>query len=190
MTDQDTFSDGLARVAPHLRAFAISLSGNRSEADDLVQETLLRAWKAQASLKDPRALKSWTFTILRNLFLEQKRKSRWEVEDVDGEFAANEATSPNQLARLHLDDVQNALQTLKPEFREVLILVGAEGISYEDAAAIAGVEVGTIKSRLSRARSQLASALGDEAKPPQPPRRPTHRPRRALATAQLQSTIL
>ena len=162
MMQKDSFSDGLTAVAPHLRAFAISLCGSHDIADDLVQDTLLRAWKSQDSLKDPRALKPWMFTILRNLFIEHRRRRRFEVEDVDGIMAAKQSASPSQLQRLHFDDVQNALKTLKPEFREVLVLVGAEGLSYEDAAQIADVEVGTIKSRLNRARAQLVRALDDD----------------------------
>ncbi len=145
---------------PNLRAFAMSLCGDAARADDLVQETLLKAWDHLASFQEGTNLKAWLFTILRNLFFSEHRKRRREVEDADGHMSAQLAVHPEQLGHMDLQDFRIALQKLPNDQREALILVGAEGFSYEEAAVIADCAVGTIKSRVNRARIRLTELLG------------------------------
>ena len=152
----------LLAAVPSLRAFAISLSGNVDRADDLVQDTLVRALSHIDSFQPGTNLNAWLFTILRNLFHSEYRKRRREVEDVDGAYAARLATQPEQGARLDMEDFKAALARLPPDQREVLLLVGASGFSYEEAAEICQCAVGTIKSRVNRARTRLAQMLAVE----------------------------
>ena len=152
--------DAMYAALPHLRAFAISLTGSLDRADDLVQETLLRALSNLDRFERGTNLQAWMFTILRNLFHSEYRKRRREVEDVDGSYALSLRTQPEQTAHLDFQDFQQALARLPVDQREALILVGAEGLSYEQAAEICGVAVGTIKSRVNRARNRLAEILG------------------------------
>ena len=154
--------DLMLAAVPSLRAFAISLSGNVDRANDLVQETLLRAWANLDSFKVGTNMTAWLFTILRNLFRSEYRKRRREVEDVDGLYAESLTSLPNQINHLEVEDFRRALQQLPAEQRESLILVGASGFSYEEAAQICGCAVGTIKSRVNRARVRLASILSIE----------------------------
>ena len=155
----DSLRDDILASVPSLRAFAISLSGNGDRADDLVQETLLRAL-ANIDLFQPGSnLPAWLFTILRNLFRSDYRKRRREVEDADGSYAKTLKTQPAQSAHLEFEEFRAALDKLPQDQREALILVGASGFSYEDAAAICGCAVGTIKSRVNRARSKLSALL-------------------------------
>lgn len=149
----------LTKAIPNLRAFAMSLCGDPTRADDLVQETLLKAWGHLASFQEGTNLKAWLFTILRNLYFSEHRKRRREVEDADGHYSAQISVPPNQLAHLDLQDFRAALQKLPNDQREALILVGAEGFSYGEAADISGCAVGTIKSRVNRARSRLSALL-------------------------------
>ena len=123
--------EGLLDVMPSLRAFAISLSGNVDRADDLVQDTIVRALTHVDRFEPGSNLQAWTFTILRNLFHSAYRKRRREVEDADGLHASRLATIPDQNAHLDFEDFQIALATLAPDQRESLLLVGAEGFSYE-----------------------------------------------------------
>ena len=155
----DTPSRRHFRVGPNLRAFAISLSGNGDRADDLVQETLLRAIANIDSFQPGSNLPAWLFTILRNLFRSDYRKRRREVEDVEGNYAKTLKTQPSKNAHLEFEEFRAALDKLPQDQREALILVGASGFSYEDAAAICGCAVGTIKSRVNRARSKLSALL-------------------------------
>ena len=145
----------LARV-PSLRAFAMSLCGNRDRADDLVQEALVRAWANLASFKTETNMSAWLFTILLNVSRTEYRKRRREVEDVDGSYAASLVSLPNQMTYLEMDEFRKALDLLPVSQRESLILVGASGFSQEEAAQICGCAVGTIKSRVNRARNRLA----------------------------------
>jgi len=149
----------LLQTLPTLRAFAISLIGDVERADDLVQETVLKAWSNFDSFKEGTNLRAWLFTILRNEFYSQMRKKRREVEDVDGAMSNSLAESPRQQAHLELQDFRAALAELPDEQREALVLVGASGLSYEEAAEICDCAVGTIKSRVSRARDRLADIL-------------------------------
>jgi len=146
-------------AVPSLRAFAISLTGNFDRADDLVQDTLVRALANIDRFERGTNLNAWLFTILRNLFHSEWRKMKREVEDVDGAYAARLSTIPEQGSRLDLADFRTALTKLPSDQREALLLVGAQGFSYEDAAQICGVAVGTIKSRVNRARARLAQLL-------------------------------
>ena len=159
MSVEPDIRETLFKVIPHLRAFAISLTGSLDHADDLVQETLLRALSNLDKFQPGTSLQAWTFTILRNLFHTEYRKRRREVEDADGKYAARIAVRPDQGAHLDFEDFRAALDRLGPDQREALLLVGAQGFSYEEASAICGCAVGTIKSRVNRARVRLAELL-------------------------------
>ena len=152
--------DELLRAIPNLRAFAMSLCGDATRADDLVQETLVKAWDNLASFQEGTNLKAWLFTILRNFFFSEHRKRRREVEDADGHLSAQLSVQPEQLGHMDFEDFRKALHKLPTDQREALILVGAEGFSYEEAAVISGCAVGTIKSRVNRARIRLSEDLG------------------------------
>src|SRR6201997_5051251 len=151
--------DAMLSAVPSLRAFAISLCGNVDRADDLVQETLLRAMANIHSFQPGTNMSAWLFTILRNLFRSEYRKRRREVEDTDGSYAESLKSHPEQQSRVEFEEFRTALAKLPSDQREALILVGASGFSYEDAAAICGCAVGTIKSRVNRARTRLADLL-------------------------------
>jgi RNA polymerase sigma-70 factor (ECF subfamily) len=152
--------DQLVAAMPSLRAFAISLTGNTDRADDLVQDTVLRAWANVEKFQEGTNLNAWLFTILRNGFYSDHRKRVREVEDVDGAYAERLVTIPSQQSHLDLDDFRRALLKLSADQREALLLVAAQGFSYEEAAGICACAVGTIKSRVNRARSHLAELLG------------------------------
>ncbi|WP_412057301.1 RNA polymerase sigma factor [Bartonella sp. DGB2] len=154
------FKRDLLAILPALRAFAVSLSGKQDRADDLVQDTIMKAWEKQASFALGTNMKAWLFTILRNEFYSQMRKRGREIQDSDGVFTENMAIHPAQHGRLDLQDFKKALDVLPPDQREAIILIGASGFSYEDAAKICGCAVGTIKSRVSRARGRLQEILG------------------------------
>lgn len=158
LSDSD-FKDELARVIPHLRAFGRSLSGNRDLADDLVQETLMKAWAARRRFQAGTNMRAWTFIILRNLFLSQMRRARFKGEW--DELAASRLLSApeSQTGHVELGDLQRALMTLPAAQREALILVGAGGFAYEEAASICGCAVGTIKSRVARGRIALENIM-------------------------------
>jgi RNA polymerase sigma-70 factor (ECF subfamily) len=159
MTLAPSLREAMLGVVPSLRAFAMSLCGNIDRADDLVQETLLRAIANIDSFEPGTNMSAWLFTILRNLFRSDYRKRRREVEDADGSYAKTLKTQPAQSAHLEFEEFRAALEKLPQDQREALILVGASGFSYEDAAAICGCAVGTIKSRVNRARSKLSALL-------------------------------
>ena len=161
MTDPaPNFLLALTGTMPNLRAFAISLCGDPSLANDLVQETLLKAWAGREKYVAGTNLKAWLFTILRNTYFSNLRKSRREVQDVDGALASTLSSPPEQHGHLDLADFNKALKQLSPDQREALLLIGAEGFSYEEVAEIAGCAPGTIKSRVNRARAKLAVLLG------------------------------
>jgi RNA polymerase sigma-70 factor (ECF subfamily) len=155
-----TFRDSLLATVPNLRAFAFSLCNHREQADDLVQETLLKAWSHFDSFQEGTNLRAWVFTILRNAFLSQVRKRRREVEDADGSLVDGLSVAPTQNGHVDLADMRRALALLPPDQREALVLVSAAGMSYEEAAEIAQCAVGTVKSRVNRARTKLADLLG------------------------------
>jgi len=149
----------MLEAVPNLRAFAISLSGNVDRADDLVQETLLRALTNIDSFEAGSSLHAWLFTILRNHFNSEYRKRRREVEDADGSYAETLKEAPEQIARLEFHELQAALERIPHDQREALMLVGVSGFSYDEAADICNCPVGTIKSRVNRARTHLAELL-------------------------------
>jgi RNA polymerase sigma-70 factor, ECF subfamily len=156
------FRNDLVKTIPSLRAFAISLTQNNDRADDLVQETLVKAWDKQSSFQPGTNLKAWLFTILRNEFYSQMRKRGREVQDSDGSLTASVAIHPGQQGSIDLKDFRKALEQLPEDQREAIVLIGASGFSYEEAAEICGCAVGTIKSRVSRARTRLQEILGIE----------------------------
>ena len=148
----------ILEAVPHLRAFAISLTGDLDRADDLVQEAIVRGLSHLDSFTPGTNMQAWLFTILRNQFHTGYRKRRREVEDPDGQYAAKLAAAPTQDAYINLKDLGTALLQIPVEQREAVLLV-AGGISYEGAAQICGVAIGTIKSRVNRARHALAERL-------------------------------
>lgn len=159
------FKRELAAVIPHLRAFGRSLSGSRDLADDLVQETLLKAWAARTRFQAGTNMRAWTFIILRNHFLSQMRRARFKGEWDDLVADRLLAAPAGQDKEIELADMQRALLQLPQSQREALILVGAGGFAYEEAADICGVAVGTIKSRVARGRVALETMMEDGALP-------------------------
>jgi RNA polymerase sigma-70 factor (ECF subfamily) len=155
--------DELLKAVPKLRAFAVSLcgrTGGRIErADDLVQETLVKALANINSFTPGSNMPAWLYTILRNEFYSAFRKRRHEVQDEDGAHAAKMESRPEQEGHLHFLELQDALGQLRPEQREALVLIGASGLSYEDAAGLCACAIGTMKSRVNRARASLAALL-------------------------------
>jgi RNA polymerase sigma-70 factor (ECF subfamily) len=150
----------LLGAIPALRAFAFSLTYDLDRSDDLVQDTLIRAWTKADSFQRGTNLTAWLFTILRNLFYSEQRKRKREVEDAEGAHAGRLTSLPEQEVRIELQEFRAALDRLPHSQREALVLVGAQNFTYEEAAAICGVAVGTVKSRVSRARGRLVEALG------------------------------
>lgn len=164
MNASPAFRDDLIAAIPSLRAFAMSLCNHPERADDLVQETLVKAWANMTSFTEGTNMRAWLFTILRNNFYSEFRKRRHEVEDADGALAGKLSTVPEQFGHMDMKDFQAALKKLPEDQREALILVGASGFSYEEAAEICGCAIGTVKSRVNRARNRLADLLaGQEA---------------------------
>ena len=157
--DDGAFKRELSALIPHLRAFARSLCGDLTLADDLAQDAMLKAWKARESFEPGTNMKAWCFTILRNLFFSEKRRA-WRRQPLDPEVAeATLVSNDNPTDAMELLALKNALWMLPDDQREAVILVGAGGISYEEAAEICGCAVGTVKSRVSRGRKALAELL-------------------------------
>ncbi|MEQ8480527.1 MAG: RNA polymerase sigma factor [Hoeflea sp.] len=154
-----SFKREMLAALPSLRAFAVSLSRRHDRADDLVQETVMKAWSKQESFQPGTNMRAWLFTILRNEFYSQMRRKGRELPDPDGLFADNLASHPEQYGKMDLADFKSALDQLPDDQREAIVLIGASGFAYEEAAAIAGVAVGTIKSRVNRARVKLQELL-------------------------------
>lgn len=155
--------DELLVHIPSLRAFAVSLAGQMDRADDLVQETLVKAWRNLGSFTEGTNMRAWLFTILRNVYISDIRRRRREVQDTDGAFAEGVAVAPQQNGHMDLVDFRKALGELPDEQREALILIGAAEFSYEEAAEISGCAIGTVKSRVNRARNALAKRLNLDA---------------------------
>lgn len=162
--DEDqAFKRDLLNALPHLRAFARGLCGRPDFADDLVQETAIKAWAARDRFTPDTNMRAWTFTILRNHYLSELRRSRRQV-DYDPDAAERLLTmKADQEEPLHLADMDRALQKISPERREALLLVGASGFTYEEAAQISECALGTMKSRVARARAELSALLDPEA---------------------------
>ena len=154
------FKNELLALIPAMRGMALTLTRRRYAADDLVQETLCRAWEHHDSFTPDTNLKAWVFTILRNTFFTQYRKETREIADSDGRCTAHLCQWPEQLIALEMKEMQAALSHLPEEKRQAVTLVGALGFSYEEAAEMCKVQVGTIKSRTSRARAGLKEAIG------------------------------
>jgi RNA polymerase sigma-70 factor (ECF subfamily) len=154
-----TFKDGLLKSIQAMRGFAVYLSGSADRADDLVQEALTKAWANQEKFTPGTNLKAWLFTILRNTYYSHLRSRSREVEDVNEAYSASLAVNGEQLAHMDMADMNHALQRLPPEQREALLLISASDMSYEEAASVCGVAVGTIKSRVNRGRAKLAKLL-------------------------------
>ncbi len=162
----NAFAQALEAIIPHLRGYARSLSRSPAQADDLVQDALLRAWSARARFQAGTNFKAWMFVILRNVFLSGLRRRKFEQETTGNEpEIIAPAAQPGHMELLALRD---ALAKLAPSRREALMLVGAAGMSYEEAAKVCGCAVGTIKSRVSRARSELQLLLEGESPEPDP----------------------
>ena len=151
--------DELAEHLGAMRAFAMSLTRNATLADDMVQDAVLKAWSNIDSFQPGTNMRAWLFTIVRNTYYSHHRKRRREVEDGEGAMTAGLAQKPDHDGRLQMRDFGTAFDTLPEEQREALILVGAGGFSYEEAAETCGVAVGTIKSRVNRARARLVELL-------------------------------
>jgi RNA polymerase sigma-70 factor (ECF subfamily) len=159
MTLTPDLRDSILLSIPRMRAFAISLTGNIDQADDLVQEAMVRGLTYIDQFQPGTNIEAWLFTILRNQFHTMYRKKRREVEDPDGGIAARLSVLPEQDGYLAVQDLKAALTHLAVEQREALLLVAAQGFSYEEAADICGTRIGTIKSRVHRARAELAELL-------------------------------
>ena len=158
-TDDDAFKSELIALIPHLRAFARTLTGDPTAADDLAQDAMMKAWDARASYQMGTNMKAWTFMILRNQFYSEKRRS-WRQSQLDQEAAERTLVAVDDPeAPVALDELRLALASLPEEQREALILVGAGGFAYEEAAEICNCAVGTVKSRVSRARRALQQTL-------------------------------
>jgi len=160
VTEAPSFKRELLATLPSLRAFAVSLSGRHDKADDLVQDTVMKAWAKQDSFQMGTNIKAWLFTILRNEFYSQMRKKGREVQDSEGAFTERLSVHPSQYGILDMADFKKALDTLPADQREAIVLIGASGFSYEEAAEICKCAVGTMKSRVSRARTRLQDLLG------------------------------
>ena len=162
MNEDTDWRDQVVALIPALRAFAWSISRNGSDADDLVQDTLIKAWSHRDKFETGTNLRAWLFTILRNTYYTAVVRRRREVRDEDDQYARSLTSAPTQEWGLALRSLQAALAELPPEHREALILVGAAGLSYEEAAGICGCALGTIKSRVNRARNRLLKVMDVE----------------------------
>jgi RNA polymerase sigma-70 factor (ECF subfamily) len=155
------FKRDLVGLIPHLRAFARTLCGDPAAADDLAQDAMMKAWDARTSFQPGTNMKAWTFMILRNQFYSEKRRS-WRQSQLDQEAAERTLVAADDpAAPIALDELRQALSSLPDEQREALILVGAGGFAYEEAAEICGCAVGTIKSRVARGRVALEALLSE-----------------------------
>lgn len=155
----DVFRDAIIALIPALRIHAATRARSRSEADDLVQETLTRAWCYRGSFQEGTNLKAWLCKIMQNCFYHDLSRQRDTVADVEGRWAAMLSVAPSQEWRLQYNDMLSALDHLPPDARAALVLIGASGCSYEEAAELANCPVGTLKSRVNRAREKLANLI-------------------------------
>ena len=163
---EETFKADLVALIPHMRAFARTMTGNPAQADDLAQEALAKAWQCRDSFTMGTNMKAWAFMILRNQFYSDMRRA-WRSVQLDQEAAERTLlASDDPSAPLELNELRMAMASLPVDQREALILVGAGGMSYEEAAEICDCAVGTVKSRVSRARDALRRIIetGDYAR--------------------------
>lgn len=158
-----SWRDDVVSLIPALRAFGWSLSHNASDADDLVQDTLIKAWSNRDKFEDGTNLRAWLFTILRNTYYTNMVRRRREVRDEDGAYAATLTSPASQDWSLAMSALEAAMKRLPHEHREALILVGGAGLTYEEAAEICGCALGTIKSRVNRARTRLLKLMEADA---------------------------
>lgn len=149
----------LVEHLPAMRAFAISLTRNTAVADDMVQDTLVKAWTNIDKFDPGTNLRAWLFTILRNTYYSHHRKAKHEVADADGVLTESLSQKPDHDGRLQMADFRDAFAELPDEQREALLLVGASGFAYEEAAEMCGVALGTMKSRVNRGRKRLAELM-------------------------------
>ena len=162
-SDSKAVPDPKTEIVQHLpamRAFAVSLTRNASLADDMVQDALVKAWTNLDKFKAGTNMRAWLFTILRNTYYSNRRKAKREVPDTDGTITASLSRKPDHDGRLNMMDFEAAFAKLPEEQREALVLVGASGFAYEEAAMTCGVAVGTIKSRVNRGRARLVELMG------------------------------
>jgi len=160
--EKDGMPDEMEELVTHLsalRAFALSLTRNSATADDMMQDTVLKAWTNMDKFQPGTNMRAWLFTILRNNYYSSRRKLNREVADVDNVFSDTLSVKPDHDGRLQMMDFKQAFEQLADEHREALILVGASGFSYDDAAEMCGVATGTMKSRVNRARAKLVEML-------------------------------
>jgi RNA polymerase sigma-70 factor (ECF subfamily) len=160
-----SLAEDIIKTIPALRLYAYFLSKSNAQADDLVQDTLERAWRHRASFREGANLKAWLFGILRNRFTDEVRRRRKLVEDVDGANAARLVSPPDQHWRMQYADLLEAIAALPPATRDSLVLVMGAGLSHEEAAQVLGCPLGTLKSRVRRAREQLLSVVELELTP-------------------------
>jgi RNA polymerase sigma-70 factor (ECF subfamily) len=157
-----TFQADLLKMLPQLRAMAFSLISNRDRAEDLIQETILKAWKYQKRFQEGTNLRSWLYIIMRNIFISDCRRRRHEAEDPHGDRERVLSIAPEQHGYLDLVDLRRALDELPVDQREALMFVVAADLSYDETAKILGCPIGTVKSRVNRARLKLAQLLQDD----------------------------
>jgi RNA polymerase sigma-70 factor (ECF subfamily) len=158
----NAWRNDVVALIPALRAFAWSLSHNAADADDLVQDTLIKAWTHREKFEPGTNLRAWLFTILRNTYYTTTVRRRREIADENGKHAASLSAGPTQDWTVAMRALQAALKQLPDEHREALILVGAAGLTYDEAAEICGCALGTIKSRVNRARARLLRLMDAE----------------------------
>ena len=158
------FKAMLAAAIPRLRAFGRKLAGDTESGDDLAQDTVMKAWAARHRFQVGTNFESWTYTILRNHFLSQMRRKRFTGEWSDAVAETKLCAAADQDRNLHVQDVQRALDKLPAAQREALILVGAQELTYEEVAARCDVPLGTVKSRVARARAALVRMVEGDRK--------------------------
>lgn len=166
MQTPDAFREAMLAQIPVLKSFAVRLAKSRTEADDLVQETLVRAWRYRDTFEDGTSMKSWLCRILQNCFYKDAARRRDTVQDVEGRCAAQQAVAAPQEWSVLYAEMLSAIDRLAPETRDVFLMVVANGASYEEAAQAFDCPVGTLKSRVSRARERLVQMTGDAALQP------------------------
>jgi RNA polymerase sigma-70 factor (ECF subfamily) len=157
--DTNLFKAELVALLPKLRGHAMALTGSASAADDLIQDTMVRAWRFREGFQEGSNMSAWVNKILRNTFYTAAVAQKHVVQDVDGKYAAQLSCKPEQEWRVKYGELMSAIRLLTPEARDALLLVVAEGMSYEEAAEVAGCPVGTMKSRVNRARERLAELI-------------------------------
>lgn len=159
---RDPFQDEVVALIPRLRAYAMSLAGSSAEADDIVQDALMRAWRFRDGFQAGTNLRAWLYRIVRNAFYTHAAKRRDTVEDIDGKWASTLSCGPDQEWRVQYEELLRAIGQLTPDARDALLLVVSSGLSYQEAADICGCAVGTMKSRVNRARHRLAQLIDFE----------------------------